>query len=262
MDKNGLTRKGAAAGDREGEKPRYLQVSDELQARIESGQYKVGDLLATELELCEEFNISRYTVREALRKLKESGLVQRRQGSGSQVIATKRSTTYVHSMRSLRELFQYATETRFHVHSVQNAVPGRKFAQYLGDAADQPWLVVEGLRQSAGDGAPICFSIVLVASRFADVEAELKDHNGALYALIEQKHGIEVADVEQEIRAEPMPRAAAKALGVSVTTWAVRVVRRYMDAAGQTIQVSINYHPGDRFSYTMHLKREQLRGQP
>jgi DNA-binding GntR family transcriptional regulator len=244
---------------KDNEKPRYVVLSEELQRRIEGGDYEIGDLLPTEIELCEEFDVSRYTVREALRKLTENGLVQRRQGSGSQVIATRRSASYVHSMHSLSELFQYATDTRFNIHSTQVAVPGRNFATYLGDAAEEPWLVVEGVRQDASTNTPLCFSIVLVSNRFADIAPELPNLTGAFYNLIEQRYGVEVADVEQEIRAEPIPRAAANALGVSVRLWAVRVVRRYIDSKGGTIQVSINYHRGDHFSYTMHLKREQGR---
>ena len=246
-------------GGKDNDKPRYLVLSEELQRRIEGGDYEVGDLLPTEIELCEEFNVSRYTVREALRKLTESGFVQRRQGSGSQVVATRRSASYIHSMHSLSELFQYASDTRFNIHSTQVAVPGRNFATYLGDAAEQPWLVVEGVRQDVSNNTPICFSIVLVNDRFAEIGPELPQLNGAIYTLIEQRYGVEVADVEQEIRAEPIPRAAANALGVSVRLWAVRVVRRYIDKKGGTIQVSINYHRGDNFSYTMHLTREQGR---
>lgn len=244
---------------KDNDKPRYVVLSEELQRRIESGIYAIGDLLPTEIELCEEFNVSRYTVREALRKLTEAGFLQRRQGSGSQVIATRRNAAYVHSMRSLSELFQYANDTRFSINSIQVAVPGRNFAAYLGDAAQQPWLVVEGVRQDVTTNAPLSFSIVLVNDRFADIASELPQLNGAIYSLIEQRYGIEVADVEQEIRAEPIPRAAANALGCSIRQWAVRVVRRYIDSHGGTIQVSINYHRGDNFSYTMHLKREQGR---
>jgi len=70
------------------ELPRYYQVSNILAKRIEEGKYKVGDLMPTEIELCNEFDISRYTVREALRRLAEAGLVRRRQGSGTQISAT------------------------------------------------------------------------------------------------------------------------------------------------------------------------------
>lgn len=241
------------------DKPRYILVSEELQRRIEAGVFRIGDLLPTEIELCEEFDVSRYTIREALRKLMEGGFLQRRQGSGSQVIATRRAASYVHSMRSLSELFQYASDTRLNILNMQTAIPGANFATYLGNAAESPWLVVEGVRQDMRNNTPICFSIVFVNERFADIGPDLPQLNGAIYTLIEHRYGVEVADVEQEIRAEPIPRPAAHALGVSVRIWAVRVVRRYIDSKGGTMLVSVNYHRGDNFSYTMQLKREQGR---
>jgi DNA-binding GntR family transcriptional regulator len=67
--------------------------------------------------------------------------------------------------------------------------------------------------------------------------------------------------VEQEISAMPITPQAARALGVSRKIWAVRVVRRYLDSSGELILVSVNDHPGDRFSYTMQLQRDQ-RGRP
>jgi DNA-binding GntR family transcriptional regulator len=66
--------------------PRYAILREELQGRIQDGTYRVGDLLPTELELQEEFGLSRHTVREALRQLIDMGLVRRRQGSGTQVV--------------------------------------------------------------------------------------------------------------------------------------------------------------------------------
>ena len=64
-------------------RPRYRQVAEKLKSAIEAGEYPVGSLLPTESELCASFNISRYTAREALRRLAEMGLVSRRQGAGT-----------------------------------------------------------------------------------------------------------------------------------------------------------------------------------
>src|SRR5574337_1295699 len=47
-------------------KPRYAEVGDQLREAIERGDYPVGSLLPTELELCDRFEISRYTARAAL----------------------------------------------------------------------------------------------------------------------------------------------------------------------------------------------------
>ena len=79
---------------------------------------------------------------------------------------------------------------------------------------------------------------------------------GAIYRLIEERYGVMVERVEQEIRAMPISAAAAVALGVSRRIWAVRVVRRYLDAGGTVMLVSVNDHPGDRFSYSMQLQKD------
>src|SRR3569832_377231 len=63
--------------------PRYVQIFNTLSRRMETGTYSVDTRLPTESELCDEFNASRFTVREALRRLVEQGMVQRQQGAGS-----------------------------------------------------------------------------------------------------------------------------------------------------------------------------------
>ena len=65
--------------------PRYLRISEELLSDIGAGKFPVGSMLPTELELCERFEVSRFTVREALRRLQEMGLLHRRRGSGTVV---------------------------------------------------------------------------------------------------------------------------------------------------------------------------------
>ncbi|WP_421928592.1 GntR family transcriptional regulator [Neoaquamicrobium sediminum] len=242
------------------ELPRYYQVSNILAKRIEEGAYQVGSLLPTEIELCKEFDISRHTVREALRRLTEAGLVRRRQGSGTQIIATQSNANYVHAMRSLSELFQYASDTVLTLDLLDERAPAPEHARHFGDRADEEWIYFEGLRTDRDAKTPICFTRVYIDRRFAGISDELRDHAGAIYALIERRYKVTVEDVEQEIRAVPIARSAAKRLGVNSRDMAVQVVRRYMGGDGRLILVSINEHPSERFSYTMHLRREGSKG--
>ena len=89
------------------EGPRYRQVADALRASIEAGAYPVGAFLPPEVDLCAAFGISRHTAREALRRLAEAGLIQRRQGSGSQVVATQAPAAYVHAIASGYRFYSY-----------------------------------------------------------------------------------------------------------------------------------------------------------
>ena len=243
-----------------GDLPRYHQISNILVERIEKGRYAIGDLLPTEQDLCGEFEVSRYTIREALRRLTDAGLVRRRQGSGSQVVANKAPGNFVHSMRSLSELFQYASDTVFKITKIETMVPEPEVKPYLGETADDPWLYVEGVRLAADGGAPIAFSRVFINREFDGIVPDLPGVSGTIFRLIEDRYGVVVEDVEQEIRAEPMGKYAAKLLGSSTRIWAVRVIRRYFGSDGKILQISVNYHPADRFSYSMQLRREGSKG--
>ncbi len=63
------------------------QISDFLISEIESGTLKPGELLPSEAELSEQFNVSRTVIREALGRLKYDGLLESSQGSRSKVAA-------------------------------------------------------------------------------------------------------------------------------------------------------------------------------
>lgn len=64
------------------------QVTTQLRTEIAAGRWSVGDRIPTEPELCEMVGTSRNTVREAVQSLVHAGLLERRQGSGTYVIAT------------------------------------------------------------------------------------------------------------------------------------------------------------------------------
>ena len=247
-----VTRRGA--GRRDAERPRYQQLADKLISRIENGDYPVGSLLPTESHFCTEFDVSRFTVREALRRLTELGLVQRRQGAGTQVVADQLQPSYTQSMRSISELFQYALDTRFHIDAVALVTPDDETAHFLGRLPGRRWLQLDGLRRQP-DGTPICTTRVFIHDDYADLADRLNGLDGPIYRLIEAQYGDLVVEVDQEITAEPMRHETAGILGCGEGSTAVRVVRRYLGVGDKPILVSINHHPADRFSYAVRLKR-------
>lgn len=58
-------------------------VFDRMFTAIKSGAYAPDERLPTEYDLAAEFQVSRPVVREALRKLRDQGLIYSRQGAGS-----------------------------------------------------------------------------------------------------------------------------------------------------------------------------------
>ena len=66
-----------------GQQKKYMQLYDEMVKLIQTGKLAPGDRLPTEQELSHTFAVSRQTVRQALGKMKEAGLISSLQGSGS-----------------------------------------------------------------------------------------------------------------------------------------------------------------------------------
>src|SRR5258708_12451807 len=99
------------AHKKEGRKTtRYRDIAAELQKAIRLGKYPVGDLLPTETELMARYAASRQTVREALRIITEQGLIVRRAGLGSVVIAAEPPVLFTHSVKSLTEWLRYSNQ--------------------------------------------------------------------------------------------------------------------------------------------------------
>src|SRR5688572_7476285 len=92
------------AGSRPG--TRYSTLARLLTEEIESGRYKVGQRIPTEAELTQRFDVSRHTVREALRDLKTQGLILARAGVGTVVRAKAPRTRFMQGVGTLQELIQ------------------------------------------------------------------------------------------------------------------------------------------------------------
>jgi len=61
----------------------YEQIVDRIEHLIMTGELKIGDQLPAERELAEQFAVSRTAVREAVKALREKGLVEIRPGRGT-----------------------------------------------------------------------------------------------------------------------------------------------------------------------------------
>jgi len=168
--------------------PRYAQIARELTAAIASGQYPVGAHLPTELELCEQFSISRFTAREAVRVLSAAGLITRRQRVGTVVIATPADARYTHALSSVGDLHQYAQDTELRlVYIGKLALPKAKAEAFSAQPGEE-WVYAVGMRHgtmlSAAEGdkagvRPICITRLYLCPALKGIEAKLRERKTA-----------------------------------------------------------------------------------
>ena len=83
---------------------RWVRLADDLTRGITNGDYPLDSYLQTEMELCENYNVSRYTVRLALADLTRMGLIKRWPRLGSKVVSVGFYGTYAHTYTSFADI--------------------------------------------------------------------------------------------------------------------------------------------------------------
>jgi GntR family transcriptional regulator len=244
-----------ASVDAGADEPLYQQLVRALKDEIVSGVYPVGSQLPTEEELCERFSVSRYTVREALRRLREDSLVSSRQGAGTTVVPPRPSDSYVHEVMSINDLVAFATGVRFAIDQIEMIAIDDKLSARTGIASGEEWLAVRGFRHAEGAEWPVCWTEVYIAREFAAVGRLLQRHRGPIFHLIEDLFGQSIVEVHQEIAAGLISPELADGLKVKAGTTALEVQRTYRLATGKIAQVAINTHPASRFRHAMTMRR-------
>jgi DNA-binding GntR family transcriptional regulator len=234
---------------------RYLQVARTLRKEIVDGVYPVGSQLPTEQQLCERFEVSRYTVREALRRLREDNLVASRPRAGTLVVPRPATNSYVQDVVSINDLLAFAAGAQLTIESNAMVTVDETLAERAGLEVGSQWLAVRGCRQSEGSAAPVCTTEYYINRAFAAVGRMLQRHSGPIFPLIEDLFGVSVVEVHQEISAIMANRELADALKVAEGSAALQMRRTYTTSDGEVAQVTVNTHPSSRYRHSMTMRR-------
>jgi DNA-binding GntR family transcriptional regulator len=248
-----------ASSNKRSNEPRYLKIVRRIERDIARERIAVGDHLPSELDLCRQLGVSRFTVRRAIQHLSDAGMVVARRGSGTVVTARTPNRSFIHAVESLDELTQYAEATRYAVGAFEPAVAGVALARRLGCRRGQTWWRAEGYRYSEVNGesaVPICWTEVFVAEEFPRI-CELGGLADAkVFSFLEAEYDERILEVTQTMRAVLVPAGIAATLEVEPGSPALEVDRFYRSARGKMIEFASSIHPADRFSYTMRLWRD------
>jgi len=237
--------------------PRYRQLAQTLINEIEAGRYPVGSLMPTELELCEQFGVSRFTVREAIKRLVELGLVSRHAGIGTKVLGRKPKSYYRHVMQSIADLRQYTADTELEIHDARMVIVRGELAALLEASEGESWLHLEGIRRLGERKAPpICFAEIYIHPAFRAVRDLGGRSTVPIFVRIEEQFGEQVLEIQQQIRAVALSKKVAKLIDAKAGTPALLVSRAYRNRRGELIELAISTHPADRFSYSQTFLRD------
>jgi DNA-binding GntR family transcriptional regulator len=225
-----------------------------LESEIASGRYRVGDRIPTEAELQERFDVSRHTVREALRELKTRGLVSARAGIGTLVRSKPASARLMMGIGTLNELIQFVEATRTRLLRRRDVLADEALAQKIGAKPGQQWIEASVVRYLPEERVPVSLMSLYVRPEHGSVIGMIDRTKQPVFSLLERHHGVRIAEVRQQIVAVSLDRSAARELGARAGIPALEITRLYLDAHDRTMLVSIGQYPNDRYSHDTRFR--------
>ena len=241
--------------------PRYRSIAADLIAGIASHKFPVGSALPPETELCEQLQASRHTVREALRILEESGLIARRQGSGSEVIAATPPVRFRQTVDSIEDLLQYGNASRLQLLSITEVPASAALAAQLDCAVGTPCIELRGLRSDRnqagqGGGQPFALTHICMPPQPSRRRDKLLQPATALATMLASLDARTLGRIEQTFEAVALDADAAALLRTHKGAPSLRVHRAYYDRKDSLILVAVSWHRADLFRYATVLRHE------
>jgi DNA-binding FadR family transcriptional regulator len=211
-----------------------VQVAGQLERLITSGRWPVGTRIPAENKLVSQLGVSRNTVREALRSLVHTGLLEARVGDGTYVRATSELEVAL-IRRAARANLQEAFEVRGLLEQAAAKLASQR--RKLSDVAHLHKLV-RALRDASGRGdvagyssADLDLHHTIVASTGNEFLTEIYDHLGdALKLSITPELWDQALAAEEVPHHEALVRAIAAGDGAAAEDAAVSINRVLQDA--------------------------------
>jgi GntR family transcriptional regulator len=194
--------------------PLYRQIKELMVKSLEAGEWGPGDSIPSEAELALRFNVSQGTVRKAIDEMASENMLVRRQGKGTFVATHNDPRSFFRFLRLVPDSGDFKSSKSVPI-DCWRAKAGGDVARMLQLEVGAPVIVVQ--RVLKFDEQPVVADeIYLPADLFGDLNLDiLKQAEGSLYSLFEERYGVRMIRAEERIRAVSADRLSSEMLGIA-----------------------------------------------
>lgn len=239
--------------------PKYHRIYLVLREQLHEGRFDAG--LPGEIMLMQQFGVARVTVRRALERLAEEGLIQRSPGRGTIPIrSAEASRLPAHTGVPpkprlgglLESIVSMGLRTSVRVVEVERIMASDEIAQALGIPPRAP--VQKAVRVRSTDEGPLSHITTYVPHELARGLGRRELARKPILVLLEES-GVRVGRASQTISASLADAVVAERLGVTVGSALLAVRRLILDVNERPVQWLHGLYRPDRYQYEMALSR-------
>lgn len=245
-----------AVVDRSSPLPLWAQVLEDLTVRLDAGEF--DEHFPTDQELVEAYDVSRQTVREAVRRLSDEGLLERERGRGTHV----RKLEFEHTPGTLEGLFhqvQAQGGVQTSLVRERRILTDPETAKRLRLAAGAELVHLERLRLA--DGEPLALDRSWLPAGVARPLLDASLTHAGLYDELARVCGVRVTGGSERVRPVVPAPTDRRALGIA-SGIAAFAIERLVHSDDGPVEWRQSLVRGDRYSLTVELSSRRLGQRP
>jgi GntR family transcriptional regulator len=231
--------------------PLYHQLKASILRDIEAGRWRAGDRLPTEDELIKRFQVSKITVRQALRELAQMGYIRREQGRGTFVQGPPLE-------EGPRELKSFTSEMRRHGFLATSRVLEQSVVAAPSEVAARLQIPEESTvfrlhRLRFADSEPMGLQTAYISMQLVPGIDELSFVDASLYEILGARYALFAASARETHQAVPVPEDVAALLRVPAGSPALAAERLAVLPDGRPLEFVQSIMRGDRYKIVLDL---------
>ncbi len=229
--------------------PRYLQIKMYLNDKIQTRTWPVGFKIPTEVELANEFSVSRMTANKAIKELVSEGLLKRTPRLGTFVCHKKAESPLMEIRNIATEVRQRGHHYRCKIIKIGTILARDDIALHIGVRSDSNIYFTQIVHYE--NDSPIQVEERWVNPIFAPnyIEQDFTKQTPNEYLV----QACPLSDIEHTVEAIIPPSHIIELLGMNDTTPCLLLNRRTW-SKDNLISIALLYHPGDKYKLTSRTK--------
>jgi len=231
--------------------PLYYQLKSFIQNQISSGAWKPGERIPSEAELCQEFQISRTTIRQAVSELVSQGKLKRTQGRGTFVTQYNIEKPLFFLTGFSQDMKMRGLKPNSKVLKFETIPPPAHIVQLLRLKENEPAILIKRLRL-ADDQLMAIDNCYLSFNRYFALMHEDLEKN-SLYDLLAKKFETLPVRSIRTIEAISCHLPEAELLDVKVGFPILYIVGTNFDQHDLPFEHAESFYRGDRFTFNVEI---------
>ncbi len=236
--------------------PLHAQICEALRLQIKSTGLKAGETFPSERELAETYGVSRMTVRQALRQLRQDGLIYNERGVGT-FVSGRKIDVHTRNLGGFSdEMIALGIEPSSRLLQLKSISATEQVARDLDLEAGAKVFQLERLRLA--DGEPMALETTYLPEELCPKLDKWDLTENSLYQILTENYNLQMNHAAESLEAAAATRFVAEQLGIKASAPVLVVHRVVFGESNQPIESAHTTYRADRYRATFVLTKSSL----